>query len=433
MEKQYQDNSPESNVRNAGEKAGKIAGKAARTTGKWAGKKIIHLTILTGGGCLIPLLVFIIIIIISGLLSSITLSKRYDYDDIFANADEGVSGQEALFDVMYTDIMLGGGFSASELNAMAFDMNSLKRMFGLIQEYNNEILKTKISVDFNGTYSVYEETGTIYYQWDGSASEITKERYEELKKLYDEGKSSVLVWEQSEGETNHYDVSTAVDVVLDNTWLRKKYQIPWQIVYMLCYYDLVEKGNSPVEVDEDGNKIRLSSMYIEQIIGDVKAEELADISSDYVFDELIVNDEKHVLDAVAYPWGKSVVSQEKIKEYGACIAGTAFYKSVYCSEADKEKSVYFTGYVPISRVKQVQTLTRIDVYEMVEREQTKDDLKETVYTVDKLEALLEKYGNGRDINMLLVALRELPGGADIAAEIEYAMEQQKKTETAEGE
>ena len=50
------------------------------------------------------------------------------------------------------------------------------------------------------------------------------------------------------------------------------------------------------------------------------------------------------------------------------------------------------------------------------------DKRTTAYDSSKLLGLIEKYGNGRDLNCFLAALQELPQGMRIADKLVYDLE-----------
>jgi len=382
---------------------------------KWAGKAVLKAVVVTGGGCLIPVMILIIILMVTGIVSATTLNKKYDYEKIKESAvEEGIPPQEYLFNEIYSAASGELKFTEQELRAMVFDANSLKTMFDLIADYNNARLEKTIKVEFEGKFKVPSK----YSYWadadeDGEYTKIPKATYENYLENHPEYDPYYEVEEYATKTT-----TKTKEITLDNTWIREKYPIDWQVVYLLCFYDSFDNGNSSTDFDINGKKIRLKKSYIEEMIEEVASE--ADIKEDVSADCFWVRkgSDYHALDAVHYKWGIGTVTQDEIKDYGAYKAATPFTAKV--KYKFKNYTATFRGNVPISKLRSVQTLTTLDSYRTSATGTKADDLMKTTYNISKLELLLEKYGQGRSMEMFLAALEELPGGEEIAADIELA-------------
>lgn len=429
------------NMDSALKQAGKMASDVAkRQIKRAAAKKIVTVTVATSGGCLIPVVVFLIILLVGGFLSAFTVNKKFNFDEIKKTAEQkGVSAQDELFNQIY-DSSGKLLFTKKELDSMVFDKRSLKRMFELISEYNKEELKEEINVEFKGTFRVWEPDGGYeYYMYEAPSYRqvsITKEEYEEYSREENEKNDETGEeddWSApdrilSRVETGEYvtkEHTTTEKVELDDTWIREQYPIDWQIIYLLCYYDSFDNGNKSTEMEE-GEKIRLSKNYIKTVIEDVAVNSYSvvpDVSADNRYVRIGAGDSAHDLDSINYNWDKGLfasVSQDEIKDYGAYVSHPNFTgRTTY---QWRTYTVTYSGNVrPVTKLKEVQTLCTVDSYNTRVAPQDSRDLVSQRYTLEKLEALLEKYGNRRDMDIFLAALKELPGGEEIAAPIEEAI------------
>lgn len=433
----------EENRDSALQQAGRMASDAAKKQIKRAAtKKIVAVTVATSGGCLIPLIILIIILLVGGFLSAMTLEKKFNFDEIKKiAAEKGVSSQDELFNQIY-DSSGKLLFTKQELNAMVFDKRSLKRMFELIYEYNTEELTRKIEVEFTGNYEVWvHDGGYVYWKLDMETydmTQLTELEYEELSdELYEilmaggEAPYCLYAWETGYYEEREH--TTTQKITLDDTWIRKEYPVEWQIVYLLCYYDSFDNGNSSTEVEE-GEKIRLKKSYIQSVIEDVATDSYlyaVDVSADVEYLRHGTGSSAHDLDSINYNWDKGIlsdVSQDEIIEYGAYMTYPSFKESPWLFELGTTMEITYCGNIPVTKVKSVQTLYSVDDYNYHVSPQDTSDMVSYRYDLSKLEALLEKYGNGRNMEFFLSALRELPGGEEIADKIDVARMELEETE-----
>lgn len=393
----------EENYDSTGRKMADAAKSAVQQEIKRKGrKKIITVILATNCGCLIPLLIIIFSAVFIGMVSSAQVSIRYNYEDIKKEAAElGLSAKEYLFNKLYSDATKKIGFKESDLSIMAFDRKTLNNMFDLIAKYNDEKLEKTINVEFEGSFAVWIHTGYNTYEFQGKTYKY---------------------------ETGYWKTVKAYDVKpieLTNTWLREKYPIDWQVIYVLCFYDALDNGDKAEEYFE-GKKIRVKKKFIEDLIEDVAAKkaeilELCDVGTDYVWEKY----SGHDLDAVEYNWGLLSllkVSQEKVHGYGAYEPITPYYAPYYYQ--GKVYNVLFQGDYPISELDVVYTLTTKDTYNGT-------TLISSEYDITKLELLMEKYAPQRDIPFLIAAIKELPGGEEVAAEIEMAYREVEAKRRAE--
>lgn len=440
-----------------------------------ATKKIIAITVATGGGCLIPVLCVIVVILAIGWVSAASVSSKYQMENIKNQAIEaGQSVRDFFLDLFIKDVSDKNVITDSDLSSMAFDRKSLKTMLELVKEYNNDSCEKKIKVEMPGTFNA--GTGDYYYYRvlilrSGNVSKVrsiktTKAKYTAWmnatdgdsiegsgKKLSEEPDYEDIIKEASDLEackdyivvTDYYyrteivekkRTTTKVEVTLSNKWIREKYPVDWQIVYLLCFYDSYDNGGKSTDYDEDtGKKIRLKKKYIEQVIEDVSsvitsATIVPDVSPDVVYYQL--NGKSHRLDAVSYRWGLLAVTQDDISEYGYGIIYPTFTEKV--KHNFKTYTATFTnGKIPASCLATVRTLTTYEVYKYdfdSKTVQNKDTVPSSVVTdVSKFEALLEKYGHGRSIEMFLYALAELPGGEEIAEGLRKSIKLSEEEET----
>lgn len=411
----------ETNEDSALKKAADVASNMAKNKiKKSVAKKVIAATVATGGGCLIPIVLLLIILLVTGMLSAMTLNRKFDYDEIKEEArEEGISAKEYLFNEIYSATTGELHFTEKELKTMAFDKKSLKTMFELIAAYNSEQLTENIAVEYKGRFSV----PASYSYWadkngDGDYSPISKATYNSYL-LKDPGFDFYKTVKEYKTKYEYIEK----DICLNNTWIREKYPVDWQIVYMLCFYDSFDNGDSSTDYDVNGKKVRLKRSYIKEVIEDVSGEIRVkeDVSADCLWATRGTGTKKHALDAVNYDWGLGKVTQEEITDgYGAYKSITPFY--AYVKYRNKRYRAYFTGNVPVSRLIAVQTLTSYDKYGIsATGDVSASDLINSTYDITKLEMLIEKYGHGRDVEAFVSALKELPGGEDIAAEIELAI------------
>lgn len=363
---------------------------AKRGVKKHARKKIIGMLVATNCGCLIPLLIIVLFVVFSGWLSAYLLSDHYDYKKTKQDAISlGENIRDKFFFLLNRDIMDPNVFTDKLLDSMIFDRKSMKTMLELVEKYNTDNLEKRLNITFSGYYYYTVKTNNRY---------VSRKAY----------------------------VTTNKTVVIDDAkWVRQKYPIDWQTVYLLCYYDSFDNGDASNDFDENGKKIRLKKKYIEKVIEDV-ANETYDIGADYVFyEQYDKNDEKHDLYVNSYDW-KSTVSQADVSKYGEHVSYS------FTQRVGLNKTGHFKGNIPITKIAGVQTLTTYERYDYGEGKQNPTLRKEIIYDISKLEGLLEEYGNGRDVKTFIFAMEQLPGGEKIAAEIEFAMKkiEEKKREQA---
>ena len=433
-------------------------------------RKIIATIAATGGGCLIPVLCVIGFVIIAGCVSAWTVTAKYQIENIKQEAAQAaMSVREYLLDKFLGDVDNNGVFKDSDLNSMAFDRKSLKTMLELVKEYNEDKLEKTIKVEIPGTYKkgtgkynysrilfltngntskvktivadkeayeAWEESGRGYEGTGLKLSELPD--YEELKEIDDlEIYSDYTVsWDfYSRSEIMETKSATKkVEITLSNEWIRDRYPVDWQIVYLLCFYDSLDNGGSSTDIDADtGKKIRLKKKYIEEVIADVSQTitmdmVVPDATSDAAF--YWAEGYTYPFDAVNYDWGLFAVEQQDVFDYGLYTYYPAFEDSVW--DTFRTYKGTFSGYIPVSCLASVRTLTTYEVYKFAIPQGADVAPAQVISDTSKLEALLEKYGHGRTMDMFLYALEELPGGEEIAEKlrkgIQLSEEEKKKQE-----
>ena len=319
-----------------------------------------------------PLLI-LIILIYCGIASAFSF---------FSGADEieTIDVEKCTLDELVEAVKDRRQFTDDMVTGTMLDRRSLIRLLEAVQEYNNEKLRKNVSIEHHVTWQTRTITKrTYYYTFNGE----TYEAEQVIEKIH-----------------NHED-DVGLDILIDHTWTRELYYMDWQIVYLLCLFHSIDYDED-VEITEEGETVRLRNSLIKQVMGALKPR----------FD--------WAANAYEYRWGVLTVKPEKVI--------TTYGKDIYYRENEHfepDESIYsqgysYTGYVPVSYLRSVNTITGTDYFE---DGAVDEKIWETEYDCSRLIALVNQYGNGRTMTSFLEALRELPHGNQIADNLIYCLEE----------
>ena len=275
-------------------------------------------------------------------------------------------------------------FTDDMVESTMLDRTSLLRLLEAVNDYNNAALEKSLGIQHTKSWSEKKSRRVARSYIDIDGSYVTRW----VTQYYIANKTA----------------KEKVEVIVNNRWVRERYPIDWQIVYLFCLFHSMD-AEDDMDLGEDGETIRLKQSFVDEVVGAVACEET------------------WAANAVSYSWGwGSITPDEVCHEYGQGKLGSYYTTNKFFVP---DSSIYsggysYSGYVPLSYLDSVQGLTFIDAYPGGAI--GNKDKRTTAYDSSKLLGLIEKYGNGRDLNCFLAALQELPQGIRIADKLVYDLE-----------
>ena len=288
----------------------------------------------------------------------------------------------------------------------------------------------KYVCDYND-YKGRKEEADVYLemfkQWRGTVAVPNPNYEEEIEALGKDGDpSSVPLYITVIAEYSDY---IAQPHTISNRWLTDKYKMDWQILYVFCLYQAIDddessgdEANEEEEIDEEELADDMDSLEDED----------DDVSLVTVKKKKIKEIGQMVEPSYKFTWN----AVEELKGYAFSFnpAGMGSIAYGYPIDANVPDTSCYDGYYSLtgkihtSNIDTVQLLTRKDYYEMA-ADGTTCNLVRTEYNAERLYALLEAYGGGRDMEIFLTSLEELPQGKELVNRILYDLEHEGEVVT----
>lgn len=312
------------------------------------------------------------------------------------------------------------GMSAEKLLEVIKDKNKVSSdtIEGFYMKRKSIANILKYACDYNDYKGRKEETDIyleMYRQWRVE-EEVPNPYYKKQLEALGEDEDPSSVPERITIVSN-YSEYIAQPHTASNRWLTDKYKMDWQILYVFCLYQAIDDDDSSgnEEIDED------------ELVDDIESlgDEADDVSLVTVKKKIINEIGKMVEPHYDYTW--NAVEELKGHFFSFSPASTDEISYGYSINMEVPDSSCYDGYysltgkIPTSNIDTVQLLTRKDYYELA-ADGTTCNLVRTEYNAERLYALLETYGGGRDLEVFLTSLGEMPQGQELVNRIKYDLE-----------
>lgn len=212
----------------------------------------------------------------------------------------------------------------------------------------------------------------------------------------------------------HDDTEYLMTTISEEQEIIDRYQIQWQLIYLLCTYHYVDLANQlPGNSREKSQEIT----YDDIIFNNGKVM-VSDLEINWMMDA--------VRPVITYSYNPAEIFQNKQTVTKSEIWNGRYKKEEYSTYTQQERVVdskfHYTMYQPMFKVEKVDFFYGTDYYtykiiHYADGQEYEHVSVTRKYDRDKLLKILQEQAGVRDINMFTVALEAMPGTEELAKEL----------------